>query len=284
VSPWLSDTLLRTQTDERLVALAREGHERAFVAIIERYRRPLLVFARGLVPEPRAEDVVQQSFLAAWRALGTGAEVRHLRGWLYRIVRNSAATALAAGVREEELSDGLAAADGVEAEAERRARLHHTLAGVAALPERQRSALMQTAVEGRSRVEVAASLGLSEGAVRQLVHRARATLRAAATAVTPTPLAQWAAQGVPGRPATGAAERLAELAAGAAGSASAAGMAIKAGAVIAVTGAVAAGVGGGAARDHVRTPGGPASGGAVAIASDAVPPGRLRGRRAAPRR
>lgn len=91
-------------------------------------------------------------------------------------------------------------------------------------------------------------------------HRFVVAQRAAATAVTPTPLAQWAAQGVPGRPATGAAERLAELAAGAAGSASAAGMAIKAGAVIAVTGAVAAGLGGGAARDHVRTPGGPASG------------------------
>lgn len=87
-------------------------------------------------------------------------------------------------------------------------------------------------------------------------HRFVVAQRAAATAVTPTPLAQ----GVPGRPATGAAERLAELAAGAAGSASAAGMAIKAGAVIAVTGAVAAGLGGGAARDHVRTPGGPASG------------------------
>jgi hypothetical protein len=38
--------LLRAQTDERLVELARAGHERAFEAIVERYRKPLLA-ARG---------------------------------------------------------------------------------------------------------------------------------------------------------------------------------------------------------------------------------------------
>ncbi len=244
MSPRLSDTLLRVQTDERLVALARDGHERAFVAIIERYRRPLLGLARRLVPEPRAEDVLQAAFVSAWRALIAGAEVRHLRGWLHQIVRHTAAKTLAGAPREEELSERLVGSDGVEAEAERRERIRDTLAGVAALPERQRSALVQTAVEGRSRVEVAASLGLSEGAVRQLVHRARATLRAAATAVTPAPLAQWAAQAGPSRPMAGSSERLVELAVGAAGSASAAGVAVKAGAVIAVTGAVAAGVSG----------------------------------------
>jgi hypothetical protein len=42
ISPWLSDVFLRSQSDERLVALARAGHERAFVAIVERYRRELL--------------------------------------------------------------------------------------------------------------------------------------------------------------------------------------------------------------------------------------------------
>jgi hypothetical protein len=52
VSPSL--TLLRTQSDERLIALARAGHERAFEAIVERYRRPLLRHARRLVSEARA--------------------------------------------------------------------------------------------------------------------------------------------------------------------------------------------------------------------------------------
>ena len=73
MSPWFSDALLRAQSDDRLVMLARAGHERAFVAIVERYRRPLHAFARRLVPEARVEDVLQQAFLNAWAALSAGA-------------------------------------------------------------------------------------------------------------------------------------------------------------------------------------------------------------------
>ena len=78
-------------------------------------------------------------------------------------------------------------------EVERREDARDALSGLAALPERQREALLRVAVEGRPQGEVARELGVSEGAVRQLVHRARLTLRAAATAVVPLPLASWAA-------------------------------------------------------------------------------------------
>jgi RNA polymerase sigma-70 factor (ECF subfamily) len=88
--PWLSDALLGSQTDERLVTLTRAGHERAFAAIVERYRRPLVGFARRIAPESRAEDVVQQALTSAWAALAAGAEVAHLRGWLHQIVRHEA--------------------------------------------------------------------------------------------------------------------------------------------------------------------------------------------------
>ena len=76
---------------------------------------------------------------------------------------------------------------------ERRAVVRQTLTGLAALPERQREALLRIAVEGRSQEEVARELGVTEGAVRQLVHRARLTLRAAATAVVAAAAGQWAA-------------------------------------------------------------------------------------------
>src|SRR6478736_3657781 len=67
-----SIVLLRTQSDERLVALARAGHERAFEAIVERYRRALLREARRYLPEARGDDA------------------RELRPWLYRIAHNTA--------------------------------------------------------------------------------------------------------------------------------------------------------------------------------------------------
>src|SRR3954469_21739634 len=85
--PSPSSVLLRTQSDERLVALARAGHERAFEAILERYRGGLLRVARRYLPDARAQDALQQAFLAAWSGLRRGDDVRDLRAWLHRIAR-----------------------------------------------------------------------------------------------------------------------------------------------------------------------------------------------------
>src|SRR3954462_7171760 len=189
-----STVLLRTQSDERLVVLARAGHERAFEAIVERYRSALMRASRRYLPEARAEDALQQAFISAWSALQRGDEVRELRAWLYRIVHNTALNQLRlAGYDYAELDEAVRGTDAPQEEMERRAVVRQTLTGLAALPERQREALLRIAVEGRSQHEVARELGISGGAVRQLVHRARMTLRAAATAVVPLPLAEWAA-------------------------------------------------------------------------------------------
>jgi RNA polymerase sigma factor (sigma-70 family) len=237
VSPWFSDALLRAQTDERLVALVRDGHDRAFVAIVERYRRPLLAFTCRLVPDARAEDVLQQAFLNAWAALGRDAEVRHLRGWLHQIVRNAALAARMPA--EDPLPESMIDDRDTPSHVEERLLIAQTLENLAALPEHQRQAIVKTAMEGRSREDVASSLGVTEGAVRAMLHRARATLRAAATAVTPLPLAVWAA----GSGGMSVAERTADVAAGT-GAAGLAAAAAKAGTVVAVTGAVATTVAG----------------------------------------
>src|SRR3954451_10438377 len=217
-----SSVLLRTQSDDRLVELARAGHERAFEAIVERYRAPLLRAARRYLPEARAEDALQQAFISSWGALQRGDEIRDLRAWLYRIVHNTALNQLrVAGYDYAELEDSLRGTDAPQEEMEPRAVVRQTLTGLAALPDRQREALLQIAIEGRSQDEVARELGVSEGAVRQLVHRARLTLRAAATALIPMPLAQWAAAAGASGGAVGGppAERIAELIAGAGASA-----------------------------------------------------------------
>jgi RNA polymerase sigma factor (sigma-70 family) len=226
-----STKLLRTQSDDRLAALAATGHERAFEAIVERYRRPLLRHCRRFLPEARAEDALQLALVAAWSALRRGDDVRELRPWLYRIVHNTALNSLrASGYEYEQLHDALQGTGGPAELAENSALLRQTLAGLAALPERQREALMRIAVEGRSQDEVAAQLGLSHGAVRQLVHRARSSLRAAATAVTPLPLAGWLAGA--GGARGDVAARVGELIAGAGGGATLA----KAGAVAVLAG------------------------------------------------
>jgi len=115
--------------------------------------------------------------------------------------------------------------------------IRDTLTGLASLPERQREALLRTAVEGRSQEEVARELGLTDGAVRQLVHRARTSLRSAASAVTPLPLATWFASSGADAPV---AVRVAELASGA-GSAGIGALVVKGGTVAVVAAAVATG-------------------------------------------
>lgn len=188
VNPWFSDLFLASQSDARLVALARGGHERAFTTIVHRYRTELYAAAGRLDSTGRAEDLVQQALLQAFASLRSGTEVRHLRGWLHQILRN----VVVRERRERVLpaDGGSATAESAADAAERRMLTRASLAAIAALPSRQRAAIVQSAIEGRGRAEVAASIGVSEGAVRQLVHRARETLRASVTAVVPLPLAR----------------------------------------------------------------------------------------------
>jgi RNA polymerase sigma factor (sigma-70 family) len=232
MAPLLSIPLLRTQSDRRLVALAADGHDRAFEAIVERYRRPLQRYLRRLLSEALAEDVLQASFVRAWQALRAGTEVRELRPWLYRIAHNQALNTLrAAGSALPAVAAELPATS-LEAEVERREELRAALHGIEALPDRQRAALVAIAVADRPHADVARELGMSDGALRQLLLRARTTLRAAATALTPYPLMSWLAGG---QEATAA--RVADVAVGAGG----AGVALKASAAVLAAGAVVAG-------------------------------------------
>jgi len=237
----ISATLLRTQPDRRLAALAADGSEPAFEALVDRYRRPLQAYCRRLLlPRETAEDVVQQALLSTWQALGRGTEIRDVRAWLYRVTHNAALNALRrTGYRFEELSEALSGDGAPDEDLERRTAVRQTLAGLAQLPELQREALLRTAVEGHSHEEVARELGLTDGAVRGLVYRARATLRTAASVLVPGPAVAWAASaGGRGGPM---AERVAELVAGGGGTAGVAAMVAKGGATVAAAGALAGG-------------------------------------------
>ena len=219
-----SDRLLDAEPDERLVGLAQAGHEGAFAAIVRRYEAELIGQSRRLTSDGRGEDAVQQAFLNAFSALQAGAQVRHLRGWLHQILRNVVTKARMPA--HASLQDTLVDGESLEETVQRRAQAHATLVELSALPDRQRDALVGTAVHGLPRAHVAEAMGLSEGAVRQLVHRARRRLRQAATALLPLPFAKLlgaARSGVDAPPD-------AALSAGAAASG---GLAVKVGTVLA---------------------------------------------------
>jgi RNA polymerase sigma factor (sigma-70 family) len=265
--------LLRSQTDARLVDLTRDGNERAFEAIVQRYRRPLLRYCSRLLPPTRAEDAVQHAFLSAHRAIHAGGAELNLRPWLYRIAHNASLNLLRQhGFDHDQVSEEI---DGVETPPqafERGERLRTVVAAVQDLPDRQRSAIVLQALEGRSYDEIAVELGVSDGAVRQLLNRARNTLREAAAALTPTGLITRIASS--GGEAS-VADRVAQALAGAGGGA----LVAKAGAALVVAGAVAGGaaVGGlpGGATHHRNGGGGSAHVAAAAPGTAGVSPGAV---------
>ena len=231
------EAVLRSQADDRLVDLVRAGNDRAFEAIVHRYRRPLMRYCARLLTGTRAEDAVQQAFLNAYRAIKADERRIDLRPWLYRIAHNAALNALrgAAADGEQPISEEIDGVERPDQAYERREKLAHVVAAVQALPPRQRDAIVLHELEGRSYEQIATELNVSGGAVRQLLSRARTTLRAGATAIVPEALVfRLASSGGGGEPL---ASRVAELIAAGGGAAALA----KVGTAVVVAGAVAAG-------------------------------------------
>jgi hypothetical protein len=90
----LSRPMLMLQSDDRLVALTRNGSEDAFEAIVERYRKPLLGYCARLLDRARAEDVVQHTFESAFKQLVADNRPMQLKAWLYRVAHNRAIDAV----------------------------------------------------------------------------------------------------------------------------------------------------------------------------------------------
>jgi RNA polymerase sigma factor (sigma-70 family) len=227
--------VLRSQSDDRLIDLVRAGNDRAFEAIVHRYSRQLLRYCGRFLAGPRAEDAVQQTFMNAYRAMKSDERRIELRPWLYRIAHNAALNVLrsSAPAAEEPISDEIDGVERPDQAVERRQSLAEVVAAVQALPPRQRDAIVLHELEGRSYEQIAAELNVTGGAVRQLLARARSTLRAGATAVVP----EWILVRIATSGGEPVVARVAEIVAAGGGAA----VAAKVGTAMVVAGAVAVG-------------------------------------------
>ena len=195
---------LRTQPDRRLVTLVREGYESAFEEIVRRYGKPLTRYAAAIVGS-RGEDVTQDAFSKALLALRRNDAEIELRPWLFRIVRNTALNDLRDSPPTPELlAEAIAGGESPAEELERREELTDLMQRLQSLPEPQRAAIVMRELEGLSHEEIAAALGVSGGAARQAIHRARQALRDGAGMLVPLPLLKALLAGRDdGRPARG---------------------------------------------------------------------------------
>jgi RNA polymerase sigma-70 factor (ECF subfamily) len=170
----------RNEADALLVARIRAGDEQAFESLMARYQAPLFRYLRGLVSDPeQARDLLQETFLRAYRSIGTLDDPSLLRSWLYRIAHNQAYTVL----RRRRLISWLplAFSQHLSSPAPDRGTLElaRVEEALGRIPVQQRAPLLLHLVAGFSYAEVAALLQVSEGTVRMRISRGRAAFRAA---------------------------------------------------------------------------------------------------------
>ena len=170
--------------DHALMAAVAQRDGRAFARLVERHLGWTLGFAeRMLGTRHEAEDLVQTAFLRVWQGAARWEPKAKFSTWLYRVVHNLCMDRFRArgarvdgqdGLLDEELADE---APGSEERLAGLQRDERVRAALAALPARQRAALVLCYYEERSQAEAAALLGVSEGALESLLSRGRATLR-----------------------------------------------------------------------------------------------------------
>jgi RNA polymerase sigma-70 factor (ECF subfamily) len=190
---------------ERALTLARAGDEDAFRELTEPYRHELQLHCYRIVGSTQdAEDLVQETLLAAWRGLDQFAEQSSIRTWLYRIATNRSVDALRSNARRPQRLEPMTEpptptrvaepiwlepypdvlieriadeAPGPEARYEHQeATALAFVAGLQHLPPQQRAVLVLRDVLSFRATEVAEILDTSEAAVNSLLRRARVAL------------------------------------------------------------------------------------------------------------
>jgi len=168
-------------SDADLVQAARGGDKRAFVEIVARHQAMVCGVALGIVGDFAAsEDAGQDAFLTAWRKINDLREPERLRGWLAQIARNAALGQLRRKRGHGALDEALLVADQApdpseSAASEEEAALVRE--SLAKLPENYRLPLVLFYREGKSVRAVAATLDISEDAVKQRLARGREMLQ-----------------------------------------------------------------------------------------------------------
>jgi RNA polymerase sigma-70 factor (ECF subfamily) len=168
--------------DNELLALIQNGNGQAFALLVERHTARFYRLAyRYLQSKEAAEDVVQDAFVKLWEnpALWQPERNSKFTTWFYRIVVNLSLDARKKR-KPEALADETLVADDREPVDEMMMRAQEQKMvekEIAALPERQRTALNLCFDEGLTNQEAAEVMGINLKALQSLIMRAKTTLK-----------------------------------------------------------------------------------------------------------
>jgi RNA polymerase sigma-70 factor (ECF subfamily) len=181
-------------TDAAAVALARDGDSEAFKALVERHSRAVYRLAHRMTGSPQdAEDVVQETFLRAYRQLGRFESRANFGTWLHRIAVNCSIDLIRGRKHQEtahdasdlELFDGALSHgdERVDPSPERLMLSSEVQARVTqamdALTAMERAAFVLRHFEGQSIDEISRELGLKANAAKHSIFRAVRKMRLA---------------------------------------------------------------------------------------------------------
>jgi len=163
-------------TDAALIAAWQGGDEQAAAELVRRHARALARFLAGAgAPEADLDDVVQETFIRAFRAAGSFRGQCRFRTWLLTIGGNVVKDAHrhAKRARVVPLADDLRSTEGDPHERAVAAEAEGRLAeGLRRLPRMQREVFLLRAQQGLEYDEIAAALGSTPGAARVHYHHA----------------------------------------------------------------------------------------------------------------
>ncbi len=172
---------MRVRLEDRDAILAcQRGEREAFDRLVERYQREIYRLCYRYVNNHHdANDMAQEVFLRAYRAISSFRGDSAFATWLYRIAVNSCLNFRSARKAEtEQLSESLAdAGAGVEDDLAQRERSRLVRDAVKRLPERQRTTLILKVYHDLTHEEVARILGSSVGTVKASLFHALGNLK-----------------------------------------------------------------------------------------------------------
>jgi RNA polymerase sigma-70 factor (ECF subfamily) len=176
------------ETDQELVRRVQKGDKRAFDLLVIKYQHKIAKLISRYIRDPdEVQDVAQEAFIKAYRALANFRGESAFYTWLYRIAINTSKNHLMAQGRRPpgsdiEIEDALITEEGAEAlsDVDTPEGLALTdeieqviLAAIEALPEELRTAITLRELEGLSYEEIAEAMSCPVGTVRSRIFRAR---------------------------------------------------------------------------------------------------------------
>ncbi|WP_130618170.1 RNA polymerase sigma factor RpoE [Dyella amyloliquefaciens] len=175
------------ELDSALVERVQQGDKRAFDLLVRKYQHKVIgLVSRYVKNQSESEDIAQEAFIRAWRAIGSFRGESAFYTWLYKIAVNTAKNHLVAMGRRPP-TDDIAIDDAVfvpgadrmqesatpERELMRQEIEQTVFSTVQSLPEELRTAITLREVDGLSYEEIAEAMGCPIGTVRSRIFRAR---------------------------------------------------------------------------------------------------------------